>query len=173
MGGSVASFKRIIGIFLLIGFIAVVVIWTNRESRIYPLKKIDPHLVAQYQSTAPIPMPTGEGLGRTRQGPFSPIEFLVNTWWTGIFRGELTMVYAGETGDEVKVVHVGGVRIYAQNYADTQIGRTRYLGQVLTSHKSPLTIVNKKGDILILKDSSGRNYWFDLRTLKLIEVQKL
>jgi len=126
-----------------------------------------------HRSSVPIPMATGAGLVHTRQGPFEPTEFLVNTAWTGIIRGEFTMVFVGETGDEVKIVHVGAVRIYAQNYADTQIGRTRYLGQVLTSHKSPLTIEDKRGDILNLKDSSGRKYRFDLRTLKLTEVQKL
>ncbi|MEJ0014548.1 MAG: hypothetical protein WDN07_03055 [Actinomycetota bacterium] len=70
-------------------------------------------------------------------------------------------------GDLLGGPEFGGVRVYFETLADLQAGKFEYSGQYLSGDLEPLSIVSMSGQNLLLTTSSGKNYSFDVSTLKL------
>jgi hypothetical protein len=135
------------------------------------LTKVPPHLLpkvplAKVQSSqASQTLGAGEGLIQTRQGPFSPVEFITNSEWSGVVGNQLLLVFGGATGDLSDAPGLGGLRVYAENLADIQSGSYRYLGQYLSAERSLLSITSVLNQTLSLQSASGVLYNFDLSRL--------
>jgi hypothetical protein len=103
----------------------------------------------------------------TRQGPFSPSEFLVRNLWQGPVGDGWLLVYAGATKNVTLDGSVGlaGLRVYSVTPAEIGSYDVRYIGTFLApTLSSPLTIVDVSENRMHLRTDDGDVVSFDLRT---------
>ena len=129
-------------------------------------KPSDARAIANGITSSPQPARVG-GLSQMREAPFGTSIWRVNDQWYGSVGGAWLQVYAGgPTTPDGAAVAYGAVRVLSlpldPNAADQTV--TDVGDFAPTPHTGALTISAVNGDVLTLRDPSGRIVRFDVAT---------